>query len=81
MKSVKLFVNRTERKLALSIQNKVKSIRVNLVGGCRMSLNTMTLTVTSSAVYTSQGVNITVTGIAQVSIVSTVLTFQNCFAK
>ena len=33
-----------------------------------MSLNTMTLTVTSTAVYTSQGVNITVTGIAQVSI-------------
>lgn len=42
-----------------------------------MSLNTMTLTVTSSAVYTSQGVNITVTGIAQVSIVViTVFTFQ-----
>merc|ERR1712110_264545 len=34
----------------------------------RMSLNTMTLTVTSPAVYTSQGVNITVTGIAQVKI-------------
>ena len=34
---------------------------------CRLSLNTMTLTVTSPAVYTSQGVNITVTGIAQVS--------------
>ena len=43
-----------------------------------MSLNTMTLTVTSSAVYTSQGVNITVTGIAQVSFVITVFTFQNC---
>jgi len=34
----------------------------------RLSLNTMTLTVTSPAVYTSQGVNITVTGIAQVKI-------------
>merc|ERR1711936_878628 len=34
----------------------------------RLSLNTMTLTVTSTAVYTSQGVNITVTGIAQVKI-------------
>jgi len=34
----------------------------------RVNLTTMTLTVTSPAVYTSQGVNITVTGIAQVKI-------------
>ena len=37
-----------------------------IVSLSRLSLNTMTLTVTSYAVYTSQGVNITVTGIAQV---------------
>lgn len=34
----------------------------------RLNLTTMTLSVTSPAVYTSQGVNITVTGIAQVKI-------------
>jgi len=34
---------------------------------CRISLNTMTLQVESPTVYTSQGVPISVTGIAQVT--------------
>lgn len=34
----------------------------------RMSLNVMTLRVTSSEVYTSQGVPLTVSGVAQVSV-------------
>lgn len=39
---------------------------------CRISLNTMTLQVDSPTVYTSQGVPISVTGIAQVSLSRTI---------
>ena len=52
----------------------------------RISLNTMTLQVDSANVYTSQGVSVSVTGIAQVlgnppsQNLSTVDWFENCFA-
>lgn len=45
---------------------------------CRISLNTMTLQVDSPTVYTSQGVPISVTGIAQVGDKLHSIQIMNC---
>lgn len=67
--AVKIAQNEFEfKKKKLHSYNKMTKTYLNLPILCSISLNTMTLQVESPCVYTSQGVPISVTGIAQVKI-------------